>query len=288
MVTVDYGVSFQGSMGGQPKEAAAWVAYANADPSIYGTASDVALGSDAEGNNWLTAGYWSKLRASTVQEYRQWSLTDGTYSAAHEFLASNHDAPVGIEYWEIGNEIGGNGYYGYQWERDLHAPYNNGDYNDNTGRYHNPVLSPTAYATNLNDFATWMKAVDPTIKIGAGLDSTSSSANHAILSTAGSNIDFGIVHFYPGGPDYQTVLNKVPTELPQIAQSIRGDFQTYAGKGPDDYELHITEFGFAVSGLQPPAPHPSYLRAVHRRRLRHRTRTGHQEHGIPRDERGFS
>ena len=55
MVTVDYGDSFRGTMGGQPAEAAAWVAYANADPSIYGTPSDVQLGLDAEGNNWQTA-----------------------------------------------------------------------------------------------------------------------------------------------------------------------------------------------------------------------------------------
>ena len=50
-MTVDYGDSFQGTMGGQPKEAAAWVAYANANAGIYGTANDVALGLDAEGNN---------------------------------------------------------------------------------------------------------------------------------------------------------------------------------------------------------------------------------------------
>lgn len=258
MVTVDYGVSFQGTMGGQPKEAAAWVAYANANANIYGTANDVTLGLDEEGNDWHTAGYWSRLRASTVQQYRNWSQAAGTYDPAHEFLATNRDTPVGIEYWEIGNEIGGNGYFGAQWERDLHAPYNNNDPNDNTGRTGNPLLSPTAYATNLIDFAYWMKQVDPTIKIGAGLDSTSTNANHAILSTAGENIDFGIVHFYPGGQNYHTVLSKVGTELPQIAQTIQSDFQTYAGKGPGEYELHITEFGFAVPGLQPSAPHPSY------------------------------
>jgi hypothetical protein len=260
MVTVDYGDSQQGTMGGQPKEAAAWVAYANADAGIYGTAGDVALGLDAEGNDWHTAGYWSKLRASTVEEYRTWSQAAGTYNAAYEFLAAGREAPVGIKLWEIGNEIvGGNGYWGYQWEFDLHAPYHNGDVNDNTGRYHNPALSATAYATNLNDFATWMKAVDPTIKIGAGLDSYSSNANHDILTVAGDNIDFGIVHWYPnGGWNYQNVLNAVPQELPQIADTIRSDFQTYAGKGPDDYELHITEFGYGVSYLQPTPPHPIY------------------------------
>ena len=90
--------------GGQPQEAAAWVAYANADASIYGTANDIALGVDAEGNNWKTAGYWAKLRASTPAEYSTWAAADGVYDSRNAFLAIDRDAPVGIKYWEIGNE----------------------------------------------------------------------------------------------------------------------------------------------------------------------------------------
>jgi hypothetical protein len=252
MVTVDYGDSFRGTMGGQPQEAAAWVAYANADAGLYGAANDVALGADLEANNWYTAGYWSKLRASTVQQYRQWSQAAGTYNAAYEFLATGRAAPVGIKYWEIGNEIGGNGYTGIQWEFDHHAPYVNGT-NDNTGRKGNPLLSPTAYATNLLGFATWMKKVDPTIKIGAGLDESSTSSNRDILTTAGGSIDFGIVHWYPSGTNDQ-VLNAVPQRLPAVAQAIRSDFANYAHKGPNDYELHLTEFGYGFGN----PPHPSY------------------------------
>ncbi len=170
MVTVNYGSSQQGTMGGQPQEAAAWVAYANADPAIYGTPNDIVLGLDDEGNDWKTAGYWAKLRASTQSEFQTWASADRVYNSANSFLAIDRDQPVGIEYWEIGNEVGGNGYKGYQWEYDLHAPYNNGDTGDNTGRHLNPQLSPTAYATNLIEYATLMKQIDPTIKIGAGLD----------------------------------------------------------------------------------------------------------------------
>ena len=61
------------SHGGQPQEAAAWVAYANADASIYGTPDDIALGVDAEGNDWKSAGYWAKLRASTPSQYSSWA-----------------------------------------------------------------------------------------------------------------------------------------------------------------------------------------------------------------------
>src|SRR5580693_8315868 len=56
------------------------------------------------------------------------------------------------QYWEIGNEVYGNGYYGDDWETDDHSS-----------------KSPTTYADNVLQYASAMKAVDPTIKIGAVL-----------------------------------------------------------------------------------------------------------------------
>ena len=51
-VTVNYG-------SGTPEQAAAWVAYYNAS-----AASTMALGTDAKGRDWKTAGYWAALRGS--------------------------------------------------------------------------------------------------------------------------------------------------------------------------------------------------------------------------------
>ena len=58
----------------------------------------------------------------------------------------------GAKFWEIGNENYGNGFYGANWEADNHAS-----------------KSPTTYANNVLQYASAMKAVDPTIKIGAVL-----------------------------------------------------------------------------------------------------------------------
>jgi autotransporter-associated beta strand protein len=255
MITVDYGSAMKNNgssapdYGGQAQEAAAWVAYANFDASKYGTAEDIVLGVDQQGNDWKTAGYWAKLRTSTVSEYTSWATADGVYDYNNRFLAINRDDPIGITYWEIGNEIGGNGYWGPQWEIDYHAPYNNGDTSDNTGRYMNPLLSPTAYATNLIDFATLMKQVDSTIKIGAGLDGYSSSGNEDILTTAGDYIDFAIVHWYVNnGTNTQTedynLLNATRTAIASQVQAVRNDFATYTNKSEDEYEIHFTEWGY--------------------------------------------
>ena len=65
VVTVNYGSALKvvgnqsvvPDFSGQPKEAAAWVRYANGDASLYNTPADIAVGIDEEGNDWRTIGY---------------------------------------------------------------------------------------------------------------------------------------------------------------------------------------------------------------------------------------
>jgi len=96
----------------------------------------------------------------------------------------------GVKYWEIGNEVYGNAEYGGNWETDLHT-------------YH----GPTTYGQNVAKFVNAMKAVDPTIKVGAVLtapgnwpDGVSPDWNSNVLTQCGSVIDFVIVHWYPQQP----------------------------------------------------------------------------------------
>jgi hypothetical protein len=75
----------------------------------------------------------------------------------------------GVKYWEIGNES--------------YMESNNG------------AATPEQYAADLKEFSAAMKAVDPSIQIGAnglGLEWWS-----IVLSTASSSIDFLSVHVYP-------------------------------------------------------------------------------------------
>ena len=260
MVTVNYGASHQDTMPGQPKEAAAWVAYANADASLYGTENDVTIGVDDEGNDWRTVGYWARLRGLTAAEN-----TDNQY----DFLAINRDAPIGIKYWEVGNELNGNGYYstGLDWQHDLHAPYVDGisdgqgglDYPNRVG---DPRLSPTAYGQSFIDFADAMKAVDPTIKVGAvlvgsGAGNTADPAanwDRNVMLTAGEHMDFGIYHWYPGGSNNvnsntNSVLNATD-DLPAEFNLLRSRMNTNIHPGAaDEIEIHMTEFGYFGVGL---------------------------------------
>jgi hypothetical protein len=247
------------SHGGQPQEAAAWVAYANADASIYGTANDIALGVDAEGNDWRTAGYWAKLRASTPAQFNAWATADGVYNATNAFLAIDRDAPVGIKYWEIGNENFGTGYYGggNGYAENYAVPY------DGTNRDDNPLLSPAAYGQEVNAFVAAMKAVDPTIKAGAVLatppddygwsyadlnDNGSKQSNEpywndevlshtdATLGKVADNVDFVIVHWYPwfAQGDDAGILNAARTTIPRMIHGTTAGIDTGANAGLRD------------------------------------------------------
>ena len=103
-----------------------------------------------------------------------------------------------IHYWDIGNELYGNGTYGALWESDKHA------------------LGPASYANNTLQFIQAMKAVDPSIQIGLVLTApgnwpdgqTSASSpqpwNDTVLPIACSAANFVSVHWYPQGPTGET------------------------------------------------------------------------------------
>ncbi|MCD9875696.1 cellulose-binding protein [Streptomyces guryensis] len=157
---------------------------------------------------------------------------------------ANVDKGYGVKYWEIGNEIPGNGHYGSKWEVDTHAD-----------------KSPTAYAKNLLAYAKAMKAVDPTVKIGAvlttpgswpdGLKASGDKAdwNHTVLSIAGKSIDFVIIHWYPSGAGTADILN-TPAQIAGTTSAVRSLLDTYAGPHAASVKIAVTETSSAMSPAQ--------------------------------------
>jgi hypothetical protein len=154
----------------------------------------------------------------------------------------------GVKYWEIGNEIYGNGYYGSDWEADDHAS-----------------KSPATYAQNLVQYASAMKAVDPSIKIGAVLtlpgnwpDSVvaagdSADWNKTVLSDAGGAIDFVIVHWYPSPTSAASMLAEPAQVAGELAQ-LRQEIDQYAGPDGPDIQIAMTEVNSGVdTDTQPDA-----------------------------------
>jgi hypothetical protein len=231
MITVNYGSNQAGTGPGEPKEAAAWVAYANGDPS-----DETVIGEDSTGEDWRTVGYWASLRAAD-----ELAEDDGL-----NFLRISRDEPVGIEYWEIGNEVFGNGFYAsgtdVVFELDLHVPY------DGTRRLGHPDLSGTSYGQGVAEYAREMKAVDPDIKIGAVLvtppddDSWAPTWNDDVLSRCADDIEFGVVHWYPNRED---LLNAPQFTIPIMFDRLKQTFRDHVGARADEIEITVTEVGTA-------------------------------------------
>jgi hypothetical protein len=154
----------------------------------------------------------------------------------------------GIKYWEIGNELYGNGTYGSTWEYDLHS------------------LGPATYANNVVAFSQAMKAVDPTIKVGLvltapgnwpdGVTSPSSPQpwNDTVLPIACSSIDFVVAHWYPQGPTGEsdagllgapengevTQVSSTPS-IPSMVATLRAKINQYCGSHASAVQIMVTE-----------------------------------------------
>jgi len=212
LITVNYGSNLNGDGGGEPAEAAAWVAYVNGKAD-----STQVIGKDSKGNDWKTVGYWAGLRASAPL------ATDDGYNA----LRIKHPDPMGILLWTVGNEPWNNGFYG--------QAHTLGSDADNSGKYHesgspepdlhlglvptskdwgrhseNQKVGPAVYGAAVVQYVKAMKAVDPTILVGAALTLPISTSgdnnpnplgknwNAGVLKAACASMDFGAVSLIEG------------------------------------------------------------------------------------------
>ncbi|HEX4214041.1 MAG TPA: cellulose-binding protein [Candidatus Dormibacteraeota bacterium] len=134
--------------------------------------------------------------------------------------------PSGVRYWEVGNEVYGDGAYGSAWEYDDHV-----------------AKGPVAYAENLLAYARAMKAVDPDIEIGADLIAPGAwpdgivlpgqtlDWNRTVLSIAGGAIDFVTIHWYPEDPKQPSdaALLGAPRTIPAAMATLRWEIAQYCG-----------------------------------------------------------
>ena len=199
VIVVNYGTNAAGTGGGEPAEAAAWVAYANGKPD-----DPHPIGKDSAGNDWHTVGFWAALRGDAPV-----SPDDG-----YNFLRIHHATPFGFKLWQVGGQVYNNGYFGgHTGTPDLHgaAPSGPKDLGKLKG---DSKLAPAAYANALNTFSAAMKAVDPSIQIGAALPTqvdpikSLPDFTRAVLKNSCSAIDFVTFDWqtgYPRGPEYKAI-----------------------------------------------------------------------------------
>ncbi len=142
----------------------------------------------------------------------------------------------GVKYWELGNEIPGDGTYGSQWEHNTKPK------------------GATTYANNIADYITQMKAVDPSIKVGAVIttynswpDGLVASAygdtadwNTTVLTKDGPKLDFVIVHYYPTSKSESDLLTQYQS-IATLVQQTRAEINRYAGSNAANIQIMVTE-----------------------------------------------
>jgi hypothetical protein len=186
--------------------AAALVAFFN------GSVDDATvIGVDRNGEDWRTVATWAELRRE-----------------------GGHPDPVGIDLWEVGNEVYGGkpeaagtecASFGWEtvWTCDG-TEYMVGD------DAHDGFL----------DIRAAMRAVDPTIEVGAvGVADPESWANwgNEVIEAAAGDLDFYVVHHYGfnRSPSVQEAVDR-PAEYWPTALDVTRDLL------PDDAVLAVTEF----------------------------------------------
>jgi hypothetical protein len=198
-------------------------------------------GNTSAGNNTFDD-FMSVVHQTGAQAMITVNYGSGTPEEAAAWVKyANITKHYGIKYWEIGNELYGNGTYGASWEYDTHTQ-----------------KGPTAYANNTLQFIQAMKAVDPSIKIGVVLTAPgdwpdgvvapgdTADWNHIVLSILGNKLDFADVHWYadytaPGTESDQTLLSNPQGAIPTMVQTLRTELTQYEGNKGNTTPIMITE-----------------------------------------------
>jgi alpha-L-arabinofuranosidase len=202
-----------------------------------------------DSNTWQWATSFAKFAqvatANSTQVFITVNYGSGTPTeAANWVTAANVTNHYGFKYWEIGNENYGS------WETDTNTR----------------PQDPYTYAQRFASYYSQMKAVDPTIKIGAvavtGEDSYANYTDHAVtnprtgvqhngwtpvmlatLHSLGVTPDFLIYHRYaqsPGGESDQGLLLS-NTSWSTDAADLRQQLNDYLGTAAGGVELDCTE-----------------------------------------------
>lgn len=166
----------------------------------------------------------------------------GTPALAAAWVTSAKTNADNVKYWEVGNEVYGNGTYGAQWEADSHCDTTAGGTPVTIGSEPAQTFDcgPTTYAKNFLAYQTAMLAADPTAKVCAVLTTPGfwpdgvtnaqypQSWNQAILTALGTHTQCVIVHYYPGGSNAAGMLTD-PQGIAGITSSLHSEISQYAG-----------------------------------------------------------
>ncbi len=164
----------------------------------------------------------------------------GTPSLAAAWVQAAASDSVG--YWEVGNEVYGNGTYGADWEADSRCETSLNGPAVTIGSEPAQTFNcgPTQYAADVLQYESAMHAASSGAKVCAILttpgfwpDGVTNSEypqswNQTVLTALGSQTQCVVVHYYPGGSATAGMLTD-PTDISGIVSTLHSEISQFAG-----------------------------------------------------------
>jgi|SRR6185369_7084472 len=252
----DAGIQLMRYPGGSVSDNYHWLSNTPDDPDAGGTDPTanfdafMAVAKRARALAMITVNYGSGTAEEAADWVRYANRGCGRYDGPVPTYpgASRRGHDYDIHYWEIGNELYGDGTYGATWEVNKKAH------------------DPSTYANGVVSYSAKMKAVDPSIRIGAVLtapgnwpDGQTNAAspkpwNDTVLSVACDALDFVSIHWYPQGPTGEsdaallaspqngeaTPVSYTPS-IPSMIASLKDELAEHCGAHADAVQIMVTE-----------------------------------------------
>ncbi len=236
---------------------------------IYNWQTQTAVAGGFIAANTSFSQFVSTLQAANAGSIITVNYGSGSTSLASAWVQTAATDNANVKYWEIGNEIYGNGTYGANWEVDSHCRTSLNGSPVTIGSEPTQTFNcgPAEYAQNVLSYMSAMKAVNPAAHVCAVLTTPGfwpdnvtnaeypQSWNQTVLSKLGSATDCVIMHYYPtpGGSSPATMLS-TPTEIPGIVSTLKSEIQQFAGVNPANVPIVVTETNSTVAqDVQPGA-----------------------------------
>jgi len=184
--------------------------------------------------------FMSTANAAGAQPIITVNYGTGTPSLAAAWVQAAASDSVG--FWEVGNEVYGNGTYGANWEADAHCETSLNGPAVTIGSEPAQTFNcgPTQYAANVASFESAMHAQNANAKVCAILttpgfwpDNVTNSEypqswNQTVLTALGSSTQCVVVHYYPGGSTAAGMLTD-PTDISGIISTLHSEISQFAG-----------------------------------------------------------
>lgn len=220
-------VSTMASLDQRVKRAMAWLAFMNGDVSDHRS-----LGSDAEGNDWKTVGYWAGRR-----------------------VASGRAEPLRVVYWEVGNEL-----------------FFKSEVGNTTADQYARGFVRFSKAMKHIDPGIKVGACGMTDPFALGDNDRRRQWNRTLLEIAGEEMDFMAVHPYdPSALSSQVSFHSeswfkgVMTGASQALDRLEKNFVLMRECGPvgKQLEIVVSEYGIWPADSRNPRDFSNIARAVH-------------------------